>query len=155
MRNNVFCCVSAASTRRSSSSIAEPARCAAEQISSEYYVAVGAYRPFTTAWLPGADWMSAVCLSSQRPDRCLWLGHPALAGRAGWTGGFVLVLILVKLYGAVSARRRCWTSCLLPPARTLPASSGVIVLVCCSFTYVTAQIDGTKIIASRFLVSTV
>src|SRR6266702_2254151 len=29
--------------------------------------------------------------------------------------------------------------------------TGVIVLVCCSFTYVTAQIYGTGIIASRFL----
>jgi cation/acetate symporter len=28
---------------------------------------------------------------------------------------------------------------------------GVIVLVCCSFTYVTAQIYGTGLIASRFL----
>jgi cation/acetate symporter len=69
----------------------------------------------------------------------------------GWTGGYVLVSILVGPY------LRKFGAYTVPDffafrfGGNLARFLAVVVLVCCSFTYVTAQVYGTGIIASRFL----
>jgi cation/acetate symporter len=69
----------------------------------------------------------------------------------GWTGGYVLVAILVAPYlrkfGAYTVPDFLSARYGGNFARFL----GVIVLMTCSFTYVVAQIYATGIIASRFL----
>ena len=79
------------------------------------------------------------------------LGYDGLAWVLGWTGGFVLVSILVGPY------LRKFGAYTVPDFMAFRFGGNfarflaVIVLVCCSFTYVTAQIYGTGLIASRFL----
>src|SRR5690606_1847679 len=98
----------------------------------------------------GADWMSGASFVGMAGTLFL-LGYDGLAFVLGWTGGYVLVAILIapflRKFGAFTvpdffAERYGGNF-----ARLL----AVIVLVCCSFTYVTAQIYATGIIASRFL----
>jgi cation/acetate symporter len=79
------------------------------------------------------------------------LGYDGIAWVLGWTGGFVLVSILIGPY------LRKFGAYTVPDFLSFRYGGnfarflGVIVLVCCSFTYVTAQVYGTGIIASRFL----
>jgi cation/acetate symporter len=117
---------------------------------SEYYVAGRRVPAFYNGMATGADWMSAASFVGMAGTLFL-LGYDGLAFVLGWTGGYVLVAIFMAPYlrkfGAYTvpdflAERfggnwaRFW---------------GVIVLLACSFTYVTAQIYGTGLIASRFL----
>jgi cation/acetate symporter len=117
---------------------------------SEYYVAGRRVPAFYNGMATGADWMSAASFVGMAGSLFL-LGYDGIAWVLGWTGGFVLVSILVgpylRKFGAYTvpdflAFRYGGNFC-----RFL----GVVVLVCCSFTYVTAQIYGTGLIASRFL----
>jgi cation/acetate symporter len=117
---------------------------------SEYYVAGRRVPAFYNGMATGADWMSAASFVGMAGTLFL-LGYDGLAFVLGWTGGYVLVAIFVAPY------LRKFGAYTVPDflserfggnfARFL----GVVVLVCCSFTYVTAQIYGTGIIASRFL----
>jgi cation/acetate symporter len=79
------------------------------------------------------------------------LGYDGLAFVLGWTGGYVLVAILVAPY---LRKFGAYTVPDFLSARyggNLARFIGVIVLFSCSFTYVVAQIFGTGIISSRFL----
>jgi cation/acetate symporter len=69
----------------------------------------------------------------------------------GWTGGFVLVSILVGPYLRKFGAYTVPDFLAFRYGGNFARFLGVIVLVCCSFTYVTAQIYGTGLIASRFL----
>jgi cation/acetate symporter len=98
----------------------------------------------------GADWMSAASFVGMGGTLFL-LGYDGIAWVLGWTGGFVLVSILVGPY------LRKFGAYTVPDFMSFRFGGNftrflaVIVLVCCSFTYVTAQIYGTGLIASRFL----
>jgi len=117
---------------------------------SEYYVAGRRVPAFYNGMATGADWMSAASFVGMAGSLFL-LGYDGLAFVLGWTGGYVLVAIFVAPY------LRKFGAYTVPDflserfggnfARFL----GVIVLVACSYTYVTAQIYGTGLIASRFL----
>src|SRR5262249_7440521 len=117
---------------------------------SEYYVAGRRVPAFYNGMATGADWMSAASFVGMAGSLFL-LGYDGLAWVLGWTGGFVLVSILVGPY------LRKFGAYTVPDFMAFRFGGnfarflGVIVLVCCSFTYVTAQIFGTGIIASRFL----
>src|SRR5918994_3462286 len=117
---------------------------------SEYYVAGRRVPAFYNGMATGADWMSAASFVGMAGSLFL-LGYDGLAWVLGWTGGFVLVSILVgpylRKFGAYTVPDFLSFRYGGNVARFL----GVIVLVCCSFTYVTAQVFGTGIIASRFL----
>ena len=117
---------------------------------SEYYVAGRSVPAFYNGMATGADWMSAASFVGMAGTLFL-LGYDGLAWVLGWTGGFVLVSILIGPTCASSAPIPCLTSWPSGTAAISPAALGVLVLVACSFTYVTAQIYGTGIIASRFL----
>ena len=117
---------------------------------SEYYVAGRRVPAFYNGMATGADWMSAASFVGMAGTLFL-LGYDGLAWVLGWTGGFVLVSILVGPY------LRKFGAYTVPDFLSFRFGGnfarflGVIVLVCCSFTYVTAQIYGTGLIASRFL----
>ncbi|MCA1998638.1 MAG: cation acetate symporter [Hyphomicrobiales bacterium] len=117
---------------------------------SEYYVAGRKVPALYNGMATGADWMSGASFVGMAGSLFL-LGYDGLAFVLGWTGGYVLVAVLVapflRKFGAytvpdfLSARY----------GGNLARFIGVIVLLCCSFTYVVAQIYATGIIASRFL----
>ncbi len=117
---------------------------------SEYYVAGRRVPAFYNGMATGADWMSAASFVGMAGSLFL-LGYDGIAWVLGWTGGFVLVSILVGPY------LRKFGAYTVPDFLSFRYGGnfarflGVIVLVCCSFTYVTAQIYGTGLIASRFL----
>ena len=117
---------------------------------SEYYVAGRRVPAFYNGMATGADWMSAASFVGMAGTLFL-LGYDGLTWVLGWTGGFVLVSILIGPY------LRKFGAYTVPDFMSFRYGGNfarfiaVIVLVCCSFTYVTAQIYGTGLIASRFL----
>src|ERR1700752_5360296 len=117
---------------------------------SEYYVAGRRVPAFYNGRATGADWMSGASFVGMAGSLFL-LGYDGLAWGLGWTGGFVLVSILVGPY------LRKFGAYTVPDFMSFRFGGNfarflaVVVLVCCSFTYVTAQIYGTGLIASRFL----
>ena len=117
---------------------------------SEYYVAGRRVPAFYNGMATGADWMSAASFVGMAGTLFL-LGYDGLAWVLGWTGGFVLVSILIGPY------LRKFGAYTVPDFMAFRFGGNfarfiaVVVLVCCSFTYVTAQIYGTGLIASRFL----
>jgi cation/acetate symporter len=117
---------------------------------SEYYVAGRRVPAFYNGMATGADWMSAASFVGMAGSLFL-LGYDGIAWVLGWTGGFVLVSILVGPYLRKFGAYTVPDFLSFRYGGNLARFLGVIVLVCCSFTYVTAQIYGTGIIASRFL----
>jgi cation/acetate symporter len=117
---------------------------------SEYYVAGRRVPAFYNGMATGADWMSAASFVGMGGTLFL-LGYDGIAWVLGWTGGFVLVSILIGPY------LRKFGAYTVPDFMAFRFGGNfarfiaVVVLVCCSFTYVTAQIYGTGLIASRFL----
>jgi cation/acetate symporter len=117
---------------------------------SEYYVAGRRVPAFYNGMATGADWMSAASFVGMAGTLFL-LGYDGLAWVLGWTGGYVLVSLLVapflRKFGAYTVPDFMAYRFGGNVARFL----AVLVLLACSFTYVTAQIYGTGLIASRFL----
>jgi cation/acetate symporter len=116
----------------------------------EYYVAGRRVPAFYNGMATGADWMSAASFVGMAGSLFL-LGYDGLAFVLGWTGGYVLVAILIapflRKFGAYTVPD-------FFAARyggSFPRFLAVVVLIACSFTYVTAQIFGTGLIAQRFL----
>jgi cation/acetate symporter len=116
----------------------------------EYFVAGRRVPAFFNGMAIGADWMSAASFISMAGT--LWLlGYEGLAYIMGWTGGYVLLALLLAPY------LRKFGQYTIPDfvaaryegnrARVVAAIMGVII----SFTYVTAQVTGIGIIMSRFL----
>ena len=116
----------------------------------EYYVAGRKVPAFYNGMATGADWMSAASFIGMAGSLFI-LGYDGLAFVLGWTGGYVLVAVLIapflRKFGAytvpdfLSARY----------GGNVARMCGVLVLMACSFTYVVAQIFGTGLIAQRFL----
>jgi len=116
----------------------------------EYYVAGRNVPAIANGMATGADWMSAASFISMAGT--LWLlGYDGLAYIMGWTGGFVLLALLIAPYlrkfgqytvpDFVGARYEGNT------ARVVSSIAAIIV----SFTYVTAQVTGVGIIMSRLV----
>jgi cation/acetate symporter len=117
---------------------------------SEYYVAGRRVPAFYNGMATGADWMSAASFVGMAGTLFLF-GYDGIAWVLGWTGGFVLVSILVGPYLRKFGAYTVPDFMAFRFGGNLARFLAVIVLVCCSFTYVTAQIFGTGLIASRFL----
>ena len=117
---------------------------------SEYYVAGRRVPAFYNGMATGADWMSAASFVGMAGSLFLQ-GYDGIAWVLGWTGGFVLVSILVGPYLRKFGAYTVPDFLAFRFGGNFARFLGVLVLVCCSFTYVTAQVYGTGLIASRFL----
>jgi cation/acetate symporter len=117
---------------------------------SEYYVAGRRVPAIYNGMATGSDWMSAASFIGMAGSLYA-LGYGGLAFILGWTGGYVLVAILLAPY------LRKFGQYTVPDffgARYGGAAArffAVVVLVAASFVYVVAQIVGIGIITQRFL----
>ena len=117
---------------------------------SEYYVAGRRVPAIYNGMETGSDWMSAASFIGMAGSLYL-LGYGGLAFILGWTGGYVLVAILLAPY------LRKFGQYTVPDflgARfggNVARFVGVVVLITASFVYVVAQIVGVGIITQRFL----
>ncbi|MGB4673599.1 MAG: VC_2705 family sodium/solute symporter [Azovibrio sp.] len=117
---------------------------------SEYYVAGRQVPAIFNGIATGADWMSAASFIGLAGTLFL-AGYQGLAYVLGWTGGFVLVAVLLAPY---LRRFGQYTIPDFLSARYGGNSArlvGVAVTILCSFVYVVAQIYGVGLITSRFV----
>ena len=117
---------------------------------SEYYVAGRVVPPVFNGMATGADWMSAASFISMAGGLYL-AGYGGLGYVLGWTGGYVLVAVLLAPYlrkfGQFTVPDFLGVRYEGNTARLM----GVVVLFCASFTYIVSQCFGIGIITSRFL----
>ncbi len=121
----------------------------------EYYVAGRRIPPMYNGMAAAADWMSAASFISLAGALYLqgFAGQPGqpggLAYLLGWTGGFVLVALLI------APHLRAMNLYTIPDffqqrfGGRWPRIIAALAAVLCSFTYVVAQIYGVGLIASR------
>lgn len=116
----------------------------------EYYVAGRRVPGLLNGLATGADWMSAASFISMAGVLFL-LGYEGLAYITGWTGGYVLLLLLLAPYLRKFGRFTIpdFIGARYPGAATRVVAAIISVVI--SFTYVTAQVTGVGIIMSRFL----
>ena len=118
--------------------------------SNQYYVAVREVPAVFNGMATAADWMSGASFIAMAGGVYL-KGYPYMAFLVGWTGGYVLVASLIAPY---LRKFGCYTVPDFIGTRyggNLARGCAVVILVVASFTYVTAQITGTGIVASRAL----
>ncbi len=117
---------------------------------SEYYVAGRRVPAFFNGMATGADWMSAASFMGLAGTLYL-SGFEGLAYVIGWTGGFVLVALLLAPY------LRRFGQFTIPDFLSARYGGNEIRLVAvgaailASFVYVVAQIYGVGVITSRFV----
>jgi cation/acetate symporter len=117
---------------------------------SEYYVAGRRVPALFNGMATGADWMSAASFMGLAGTLYL-SGYQGLAYVMGWTGGYVLVALLLAPY------LRRFGQYTIPDflgARyggNAARLVGVFAAVLASFVYVVAQIYGVGVITSRFV----
>ena len=118
--------------------------------SSQYYVAGREVPAVYNGMATAADWMSGASFIAMAGGIYL-KGYPYMAFLVGWTGGYVLVASLIAPY------LRKFGAYTVPDfigsryGGNLARFCAVFILVVASFTYVTAQINGTGTVASRAL----
>jgi cation/acetate symporter len=117
---------------------------------SEYYVAGRVVPPFYNGMATGADWMSAASFISMAGGLYLG-GYGALGYVLGWTGGYVLVGVLLAPYLRKFGQFTVPDFLGVRYEGNTARVCGVIVLFSASFTYIVAQTFGIGIITSRFL----
>ena len=117
---------------------------------SEYYVAGRVVPAFYNGMATGADWMSAASFISMAGGLYL-LGYGGLGYVLGWTGGYVLVGILLAPYLRKFGQFTVPDFLGVRYEGNTARICGVIVLFSASFTYIVAQTFGIGIITSRFL----
>ncbi len=116
---------------------------------AEFYVAGRRVPAFFNGMATGADWMSAASFIGMAGTLYL-SGYDGLAFITGWTGGYVLVALLLAPY------LRKFGQFTIPDflgARyggNIVRTLGIIAAIIASFTYVVAQIYGVGLITSRF-----
>ncbi|MEN3028467.1 MAG: VC_2705 family sodium/solute symporter [Aquificaceae bacterium] len=117
---------------------------------AEYYVAGRRVPAVFNGMATAADWMSAASFIGMAGALALQ-GYNGLAFIMGWTGGYVLLGVLIAPY------LRKFGAYTIPDfldARyggKLPRFVGIVATLIVSFTYLVAQITGVGIIASRLL----
>jgi cation/acetate symporter len=117
---------------------------------SEYYVAGRKVPPIYNGMATAADWMSAASFIGMAGSLYAQ-GYDGLAFILGWTGGYVLVAVLIAPY---LRKFGAYTVPDFLAARfggNLARLIGVIILFCCSLVYLMGQLTGTGIIAGRLL----
>jgi cation/acetate symporter len=117
---------------------------------NEYYVAGRRVPAFFNGMATAGDWLSAASFIGLA-GTLYFSGFQGLAFIMGWTGGYVLVALLLAPY------LRKFGQYTIPDflgARyggNVARSVGVLAVILASFTYVIAQIYGVGLITSRFI----
>lgn len=116
----------------------------------EFYVAGTGVSPLANGMATASDWMSAASFISMAGAISL-LGYDGSVYLMGWTGGYVLLALLLAPY------LRKFGAYTVPDfvGRRYYSRTARIVAVACalfvSFTYVSGQMQGVGIVLSRFL----
>ncbi len=117
---------------------------------SEFYVAGGGVHPVLNGMATGADWMSAASFISMA-GLLAFGGYGASTYLMGWTGGYVLLAMLLAPYlrkfGKFTVPDFIGDRFYSKPA----ALVAVVCLIVASTTYVIGQMSGAGVAFSRFL----
>lgn len=97
-----------------------------------------------------ADWMSAASFIGMA-GALYNLGYDGLAYIMGWTGGYVLLAVLIAPYIRKFGQYTIPDFLEARYGGKLPRFIGIIAAIITSFTYLTAQVTGVGIITSRFI----
>ncbi len=116
----------------------------------EFYVAGGGVPPIANGMATAADWMSAASFISLA-GIVSFVGRDASAYLMGWTGGYVLLAMLLAPYlrkfGKFTVPDFIGDRYYSNTARTIAVVCTIII----SFTYVAGQMRGVGIVFSRYL----
>jgi cation/acetate symporter len=117
---------------------------------SEFYAAGRGVHPVMNGMATGADWMSAASFISMA-GLIAFGGYDSSAYLMGWTGGYVLLAMLLAPYlrkfGKYTVPEFIGDRFYSPTARLV----AVICLIVASITYVIGQMTGVGVAFSRFL----
>jgi len=117
---------------------------------SEFYVAGGHVHPVANGMATAADWMSAASFISMA-GIIAFSGYDASVFLMGWTGGYVLLALLLAPYlrkfGQFTVPDFIGERYYSRAARVV----AVICLIIISFTYIAGQMRGVGVVFSRFL----
>jgi cation/acetate symporter len=117
---------------------------------SEFYVAGGGVHPVLNGMATAADWMSAASFISMA-GLIAFLGYGGSVFLMGWTGGYVLLAMLLAPYlrkhGKFTVPEFIGDRYYSDTARVV----AVICLIIASLTYVIGQMKGVGVAFSRFL----
>ncbi|NRA38655.1 MAG: cation acetate symporter, partial [Planctomycetes bacterium] len=116
----------------------------------EFYVAGSGVSPLANGLATAADWMSAASFLGMA-GLISFIGRDGAAYLMGWTGGYVLLALLLAPYlrkfGQFSVPDFVGTRYYSNVARVVAVVCAIFV----SFTYVAGQMRGVGIVFSRFL----
>ncbi|MBF0383283.1 MAG: cation acetate symporter [Magnetococcales bacterium] len=116
----------------------------------EFYIAGKGVHPVANGMATAADWMSAASFISMA-GLIAFLGYGGSVYLMGWTGGYVLLAILLapylRKYGKFTVPEFIGDRYYSQAARL----TAIICLIFISFTYVAGQMRGVGIVFSRFL----
>lgn len=116
----------------------------------EFYVAGGHVHPVINGMATAADWMSAASFISMA-GLIAFLGYDGSVYLMGWTGGYVLLALLLAPYlrkfGKFTVPEFIGERYESRTARVV----AVVCLIVISFTYIAGQMRGVGIVFSRFL----
>jgi predicted RNA-binding protein with RPS1 domain len=116
----------------------------------DFYVAGKGVHPVINGMATGADWMSAASFISMA-GLIAFLGYGGSVYLMGWTGGYVLLAMLLAPYlrkfGKFTVPEFIGDRYYSQAARVV----AVICLIFISFTYVAGQMRGVGIVFSRYL----
>ncbi|MBY4675941.1 sodium:solute symporter family protein [Marinobacterium arenosum] len=116
----------------------------------EFYVAGGGVPPVANGMATAADWMSAASFISLA-GLISFIGRDGSAYLMGWTGGYVLLALLLAPYlrkfGKFTVPDFVGDRYYSSTARTI----AVVCTIVISFTYVAGQMRGVGIVFSRYL----
>lgn len=117
---------------------------------SDFYVAGGSVTPMQNGMAIGADWMSAASFISMA-GLIAFLGYGGSVFLMGWTGGYVLLAMLLAPYmrkhGKFTVPEFISDRYYSKTARIV----AVICLIIASLTYIIGQMKGVGVAFSRFL----
>ncbi|MDE0073683.1 MAG: cation acetate symporter [Gammaproteobacteria bacterium] len=116
----------------------------------DFYVAGKGVHPLSNGMATAADWMSAASFISMA-GLIAFLGYDGSVYLMGWTGGYVLLALLLAPYLRKFGR---YTVPDFVGERYYSKTARVVAVVCAifiSFTYVAGQMRGVGIVFSRFL----
>ncbi len=115
---------------------------------AEYYVAGRRVPAFYNGMATGADWLSAASFIGLAGTLYL-SGYGGLAFVMGWTGGFVLVALLLAPYLRKFGQFTIPDFLGMRYQGQLPRLIGLVATILCSFVYVVAQLYGVGLITTR------